>query len=504
MATKKSSSKKSTSKKSSSKKAPPPPPAAILAWDDDPGAPPEGRAPSARGVPNVGAARLRIEIRGAAPAPGQFTIGTPQFRYWVAAEALRRAADFWAGIVPNNFRWATGGDRLPVALDEGTDLNAFYSRTAGFGNRAGLSFFNATVSGQRIFSAESPDVVAHEFGHAVLDGLRPQLFSTNAAEAAAFHEAFGDIGAILTALQLPERRAELIAAASGNILHSSRISQVAEQLGWGIRQRRPDAVDADALRNAVNSFFYRDPIDLPPSAPANLLSSAPHSFSRVFTGAAYDILSNMFRAQGAAPGEADLLRVTREFAQLLVDAVQTAPIVPAYFSQIAAHFLTADQTRFEGRYRDVIKSAFVRRGILSLDSASMPVTAAAPVRPRTRARALGIAGAAGGAEPNAMTIASARYGLNRPLRVIAASEEPRIAAMASAKSLGPEPPPTSIRSAEAFVEDLFRQGRIEVGNFGDPETRIYNPFSRKTHEIEGDGQELKLTRRYFDCGFDGD
>ncbi|HYR29625.1 MAG TPA: M36 family metallopeptidase, partial [Thermoanaerobaculia bacterium] len=468
------------------------------------GAPP-GRTPAARGIPNVAAARLRVDIRGTAPQAGQFTVGTPQFRYWVAAEALRRSADFWGGILPQNFRWATGGDRLPVQLDEGTDLNAFYSRTAGGGIRAGLSFFRANVSGQMIFTAESPDVVAHELGHAVLDGIRPQLFATNAAEAASFHEAFGDISAILTALQLPERRSELISSAIGsNILQSSRISQVAEQLGWGIRQRRPDAVDSDALRNAVNSFFYRDPIELPPSAPANLLSSAPHSFSRVFSGAAYDILANMFRAQGASPTEQDLLRVTREFAQLLVDAVQTAPIVPAYFSQIAAHFLTADQTRFQSRYRDVIKSAFVRRGILSLDSASMPVTAAAPIRPRARGRALGIAGLGGSdVEPHAMTIASARYGLRRPLRVVAASEEPRIAAMSSAKSLGPEAPPTSSRSAESFVEDLFRQGRIEVGRFGDPETRIYNPYSRKTHVIEGDGQELKLTRRFFDCGFDG-
>ena len=78
--------------------------------------------------------------------------------------------------------------------------------------KQGLSFFHDVVrdatNGRQVtvFSGESPDVVAHELGHAVLDSLKPALFELASIEAAAFHESFGDMSAILTALQLPSVR----------------------------------------------------------------------------------------------------------------------------------------------------------------------------------------------------------------------------------------------------------------------------------------------------------
>ena len=124
------------------------------------------------------------------------------------------------------------------------------------------------VGGVTVYSGESPDIVAHELGHAVLDAIRPQLWDAAAAEPAAFHEAFGDISAIFAALQLESLRKAVLLETEGKLYRNSRLSRVAEQLGWAIRQRHPDAVDSDSLRNAVNSFFYRDPQTLPPRAPA--------------------------------------------------------------------------------------------------------------------------------------------------------------------------------------------------------------------------------------------
>ena len=34
---------------------------------------------------------------------------------------------------------------------------------------------HANVAGTMVFTGESPDVVCHEMGHAVLDAIRPQL-----------------------------------------------------------------------------------------------------------------------------------------------------------------------------------------------------------------------------------------------------------------------------------------------------------------------------------------
>ena len=276
----------------------------IFAWEDDPGAPTIG-APIERPIPVAATHGLAtaLQIVGTAPTVGQHLLGSAGFRYWTAVEALERSAGFWATVLPGGTHWFTGTS-LPVSLDGGVDLNAYYDRSE-------LAFFHETVGGITVYSGESPDIVAHELGHAVLDAIRPQLWDAAAAEPAAFHEAFGDISAIFTALQLESLRKAVLLETEGKLYRNSRLSRVAEQLGWAIRQRHPDAVDGDSLRNAVNSFFYRDPQTLPPRAPATLLSSEPHSFARVFVGAFFEALAGMVPSPATSEGAARDARRTR-------------------------------------------------------------------------------------------------------------------------------------------------------------------------------------------------
>ena len=143
-----------------------------------------------------------------------------------------------------------------------------------------------------VFSGASPHVVDHELGHAILDAVKPELFNAMSIEAAAFHEAFGDISSILSSLQVPSLRDFVLKQTGGRLNSNSRLSQLARELGWAIRvQINRTAVDSDCLRNASNNFFYRNPAGLPARAPATQLSSEPHSFSRVFSGAFLDVLA---------------------------------------------------------------------------------------------------------------------------------------------------------------------------------------------------------------------
>ena len=319
-------------------------------WEDDPGDPNVAPAPAPIQVPapTLGAQPLPTRIGGKAPAVKICQPGTPEFRYYACATSLRRGSDFWGGISPA-LSWEIG-KILPVVLDDGVDLNAFYTR-GGFGDAPGLHFFHATVGTRTFFSGESPDVVCHEMGHAILDALRPELFDAQTIEAAAFHESFGDMSAILTALQVESFRQRVLTDTQGVLNRNSRLSRLAEQLGAAIRAEHPDSVDRDSLRNAVNSFFYRDPQTLPPSAPANALSSEPHSFSRVFTAGFLDLLAGMFKTKGDGATGEQLVAVTKEAAQLLVAGVKDAPVVPDYFSQVAAHMLDAGEAApFGGKY----------------------------------------------------------------------------------------------------------------------------------------------------------
>jgi hypothetical protein len=483
--------KKPAKKKAPKKKKPAAP--AVLSWEDDPLSLPSG-SPVQRPVPNVSDPRLAIRIEGPKPEPKIYPRGTKEFRYWTAAEALRRAADYWGGILPGAFTWQVGS-QLPVHLDQGVDLNAFYTRGGG-GDPPGLSFFHDTVNGTTYFSAESPEVTCHEFGHAVLDALRPQLFNVAFIEAASFHEAFGDMTAILCVLQLQSMRVDVIGATGGKLARNSRVSRLAEQLGFAIRVSHPDVVDADSLRNAANTFFYRDPHQLPPSAPATLLSSEPHSFSRVFTAAFLEILAGIFTSQGTPGSEQQLLASTKIAGQLLAGAVMEAPVVPAYYSQIAAHFLSIDAAQFSKKYRDVIKAAFVRHGILSLDAVSSGVTdAQMKAAPKAFAAA-----AAADRRTQTMALPAKRFGLDT-LVVAAPASAPRFAVAPAAPSIGELETPSRETAAQSFVEDLFRRGRIEMHDYGDPDARVCQPFTRKTHELVGSGGAVELQRRFFDCGF---
>ncbi len=476
--------------------------AQILAWQDDPGesatplVPPELRP-----LPNLTLAPLKLAIPGvAAPAPRSYGLHSAEFRYWSAAEAAARAAAFWRQLVPPGTNWQLG-DTLPLLLDEGEDFNAYYDRQA-------LNFFHGTAGGRTVFSGESPDVVCHEEGHAVLDALRPELFDAGSIEAVAFHESFGDMSALLSALQLPALRAAILQDTGGDLRRSSRLSRLAEQLGWAIRQFAPDAVERDCLRNAANSFFYTNPEGLPSTAPAAQLSSEPHAFSRVFTGAFLEVLAGGFRLAGANPSEADLQAVSVDLARLLVAGILAAPIVPEFMSQVAAAIVAADaaaEGAARGQYGDVLRSAFVRHGILSPQSAVSiatlhPAAVAALARPAHMA-AVGVFGARRTELPHT-ALSAAEYGLgDRPLLVRAPSDPRRFGVSGAAFGVGSVTPSNSEHAARAFVEDLLQRGHIDIGAAGPPEARIVHPHTFKTHRLVDTAEGLALTRILFDCGF---
>jgi len=471
-------------------------------------------------VPVNQAPLLQFRITTPGPPPALYAPETENFRYWTAMEALTRGITFWSGPLQSlpGTRWTTVESPMQVTLDAGEDLNANYSR------QFGLRFYQETVRGVDIFSGESPDVSCHELGHAILDALRPELFDAASIEVASFHESFGDMSAILSALQLPSVCSKAIAETGGHLNVNSELSRLAPQLGWGIRQLSPTAVDPDCLRNAANRFFYEDPDELPPSAPASQLASEPHSFSRVFTGAFLDILARMLTTLGQATVE-NLQAVSRDLGQLLVDGAHLAPITTGYYSQVAASMVQADQARFNGRYRSALTSGFVQHGILTPSAAAGLSRAPVPnMVPAAGAGAAGFSMAAPTGVSSGLAMRASlgqesegyrataqdapalptrtvtmRFGLE--VEVHAALEPPRFS-VASAVA----PTRASEDEAHAFVEDLIQLGRIDAEATALTMAKeLLSPSSRaqskKTHTLvtTRDGK-LLLKRRHFNCG----
>ncbi len=472
-------------------------------------------------VPNNTQPSLQTHPIEQQPAPELYDPSTAEFRYWDADSALARAINFWGPLLPSGTVWSTNQQPMQVNLDEGEDFNAFSARDSG------LNFFHGQVDRVdppvTVFSGASPDVSCHELGHAILDAVKPELFDAMSMEVAAFHEAFGDISSTLSALQLPSMRDLVLQQTGGRLNSNSRLSQLARQLGWAIRvQVDPTAVDNDCLRNTSNNFFYQDPTGLPPSAPATQLSSEPHSFSRVFSGAFLDVLAAMFKigpANSAGSDSDNLLAVTVDAGTLLIEGVRVASVAPGFYSQVAAGMVQADQSLTGGRYGAALTSSFVQRGILS------PTAAVSLVRDLRAhgGQAFGITGRAptgrqiqfeGESDGYKKTAKDApalplcplttRFGVT--LHVHMPAEPARFPVAAAALLGGTEKTSSAEEDARSFVEDLIQLDRISHERaLGAIPVELTSPGESspcdKTHFLIREDGKIVLKRHHFDCGF---
>jgi hypothetical protein len=292
------------------------------------------------------------------------------------------------------------------------------------------------------------------------------------------------------------------------VQRSSSLSRLAEQLGWAIRLGEPDAVDADCLRNAANSFYYADPSTLAPSGPASSLSSEPHNFSRVFTGAFYAAFGGMVAILSSSPKESTLAQVSADLGQLLIRGVLAAPVTYDYYQGVATAMIAADRALNRGKYVSALQAAFVGRGILT-PAAAAAIGKAARNDPAVK----GVMAKAGRGRAGSAPVAWEQPGEHVGLPGVTFSVQvPGVARQMmgarGAKALaaaGPEVKAAHAAAqfaARAFVDRLFRKGRVDLEQVA-VETKLSH-HHLKTHAMVKEKQGvLALRRRLFDCGFCG-
>lgn len=444
-------------------------PETITVWENDPAS---GITTTAS-KPILQTNTFSLLIPGAAPAPSNVT-SSDAFRYWTAAEALRRGTDFWKSAVQSG-KWHRG-DELDVNLDIAGDLQADY-------DRGGLNFFFGPAGGQTVFASASSDMVCHELGHAILDAVKPELWNSSFQEIAAFHESFGDMSAILCALQVPSFRNAILVETNFHLSRNSRLSRIAEQFGRALHLIDQTVADADCLRNAANSFCYTSPLTLPSLPASAQLSSYPHSFSRIFTGALFQALDGMLAAHAAnpaAPTPDELLEVSIDMRDIMIGGVVNAALVPNYFAEVAHRMVQQSGPK----YSAIFETAFVSRAILAVQTvAAMQPVSTAHRPPRDFA-------------PSAISLPATHFGFADTLLVEAASAAPRFIARGAGPDNHPVEPLTPEAAAEAFVSELFTNGQIE-----DPRgQRFAAPANAQTHKVIEGQNGFTLQRLRFTCG----
>src|ERR1700741_2846235 len=269
------------------------------------------------------------------PKEGIHDVSTPEFLFWQCREAALRAVEVWETMDGKLKAWGPSSPKkLTLTPNAGFQLNAGYTQ-------AGLDFYEFSTGNKSTFSGASTDVVSHEAGHAFLDVLRPELWTTAFPESAAFHEAFGDCMAILTALSDKETRVSLLAI-TDDLSRNNFVESLMEDLADGTKRERGADFDSSAPRHALNNFQWQLPSTLPKPGKPSLLTQEVHSFGRVFAGCFYDALRNIFASQ-PKQDQASLWKAAQTVGKLLAAASREATETPRFFQSIGRAMVLADK-----------------------------------------------------------------------------------------------------------------------------------------------------------------
>ena len=293
-----------------------------------------------------------------AVAEKPYAVGTPGFLFWQCREAALAALETWEHLAGPLEKWQWS-PKLNLYQDKGVDFNAYYDRRS-------LSFFHGGAPEERCFSGASTDVVAHESGHAFLDAIRDDLWNSSLFEINAFHEAFGDCIAILTALSDRETRQALLPVVGTN----NFVETTSEDLAAAVRKIWPNDNSARP-RRAIHRFQWSPPDTLPADGGPDDLIAECHSFAQVFTGCFYQVLLSLFVID-PDPTEQGLWAAAQQAARLLIDATRKAPQKPRFFREVGRYMVLADMET-GGKNTRLIESAFHFHGVaLGLDLTLSP------------------------------------------------------------------------------------------------------------------------------------
>lgn len=288
-----------------------------------------------------------------------------QFHQLSVWATVQNTLDFFesGSALGRRVSWAFEGNRLIVVPHAGYGENAYYDRAS-----KSLQFYWLDGEKGRVFTCLSADIVNHEFGHAVLDGLRPYFYESVDVQTAAFHEFLGDLTAILMVARNNAFRGVGLRESKGDLDAAFKLlAGLAPQFGKAV-------INAPYLRSALNGETMK--------TSAGRLE--PHALSQVLTGTMFDILKGVVAKHLANPGrsEAQALWATVPLMQML--AIQPLDLLPpcaVTFRDYALAVLRVEQVANPidpSGYRALMLDCFIARGILN-EGDRAPLLEPAPV-----------------------------------------------------------------------------------------------------------------------------
>lgn len=301
-------------------------------------------------------------MKASADSQGNYLI-SPERRQFDQVQAFvssHKTLDLFEKYAARKLPWAFENETLGVGPHAGEGVNAYYQR---FAESVSFYYFDSKALGKRVQTAQSADVVSHETGHAILDGLKPEYGHTFERETKAFHEAFGDCAAMLLTLSRPANCRQILEETGGDLSRENCLSRLGEEFGSAVRRLNSSPKDdRDYLRTHLNDFRYVDPNTLPADGPRDELSGESHSFCQVWTRAFYQAAAGIFHQQPGRTAE-DLQKSGEILGNLFTLGVEMASPARARYAQVAAAMVRADELLYQGEHRGALQAAFAAANI---------------------------------------------------------------------------------------------------------------------------------------------
>lgn len=253
--------------------------------------------------------------------------------------------------------WAFDGPQLHVLPRAGKWANAYYERDS-----RSLQFFyfpHPKNQEETIYTSLSRDIVAHETGHAILDGIVPHLYDAITPQSLALHEAVADLTALLSAFRSNKLRKAVLGQTDGSIRDSTAFNSIAEEFGMA----RAPGSDTGSLRSLLNDKTLED-----------VSRHEPHALSEVLSGALYTVMLEIHqtlkaeyaekegRTEYSVSGKALWVGAER-FKRMILRALDYLPPGEVSFADYGRAIIAADQAshRDDDQEREWIRQEFVRR-----------------------------------------------------------------------------------------------------------------------------------------------
>lgn len=268
------------------------------------------------------------------------------------------------------------------------DANAYYDpdKTAllfGYFTAAEQSQ-GTNYPGGLVFTCLSPDIVAHEMTHAILDSIHHRYMEDTNPDVAAFHEGFADIVALLQRFTFGDLVEHQLYASGGRIDRYSVLGELATQFGEALEGNR------GALRSMIGRWNEKGEwVALKPSPSdyrtnieshdrgAVLVATVFDAFQRIYTHRTRDLLRIATGGTGVLPegsisrdlvhrlaGEAG--EIAQHLLHICIRALDYCPPNDITFGSYLRALITADldiAPEDENGYRVALIEAFRARGI---------------------------------------------------------------------------------------------------------------------------------------------